>query len=146
MGGKGHSLLLYLAELCKRKDLKSAAVGKNRTVPTGKFVKSTKLLYKLVARSDVEMIGVAELNLRPDVFQIVGVKRTLDRSAGCDILERRRFYRSVNGCKFSETGFSALLDYLKFCHFFLLKGSPLHRRSFRYIRDLPIGNVAQANR
>ena len=117
MGGKGYTLLLDLSELCKRENLKSAAVGQDRTVPAREPVESAKLLNKLITRANMEMIGVAKLNLGMNVLEVICVKRTLYRSAGCDILKGRRFDRSVNRFKFTETCRSALLYNFEFCHF-----------------------------
>ena len=121
MGGKGYALLLDLSELCKRENLKSAAVGQDRTVPAREPVESAKLLNKLITRANMEMVGVAKLNLGMNVLEVICVKSTLYRSAGCDILKGRRFDRSVNRFEFTETRRSAL--------FYNFKLSALRRRS-----------------
>ena len=59
----------------------------------------------------------AALNLGMNVLEVICVKRTLYRSAGCDILKGRRFDRSVNRFEFTETRRSALLYNFEFCHF-----------------------------
>lgn len=54
MRGEIDTLLFYLAELCERKDLESAAVREYGPVPSRKLVQSAELLYKLVAGADAD--------------------------------------------------------------------------------------------
>ena len=58
VGSKGYTLLGNFAKSGKRENLKAAAVGKNRTVPACEFMQTSHIGNKLVARSDVKMIGV----------------------------------------------------------------------------------------
>ena len=53
-----HTLLLYAAELGKRKDLKSARVGKHGSVPIEKLMYSAEVVNELIARADMQMICV----------------------------------------------------------------------------------------
>ena len=55
---KIHTLFLDLTQLCQGKHLKSAGIGKNRSVPVHKFMKTSKLFYHLVTRTHMKMIGI----------------------------------------------------------------------------------------
>ena len=70
VGVEIYSLLLYLSELSKREHLKSAAVGKYRSVPVHKLVKSAHFIYYIISRTNVKMIGVAKLHLTLEVFEV----------------------------------------------------------------------------
>lgn len=59
-----HALLFDFTQLGQRKYLKSTAVRKNRLVPVHELVKSAHFVYNVIARSDVQMIGIAKLHLR----------------------------------------------------------------------------------
>ena len=61
---KVHALFFDFTQLGQRKYLKSTAVCKNRLVPVHELVKSTHFVYNVIARSDVQMIGIAKLHLR----------------------------------------------------------------------------------
>ena len=65
---KEYALFFNSAKLCKRENLKTAAVGKYRTVPACEEMNTAELFYKPVTRSDVQMISVAKLNLTADFF------------------------------------------------------------------------------
>ena len=69
MRGEIDTLLFYLAKLCERKDLKSAAVREYGPVPSGELMESAEFFHKLVARAQMQMIGVAKLNLTVDILE-----------------------------------------------------------------------------
>ena len=122
MRGKIDTLLFYLAELCKRKDLESAAVREYGPVPSRKLVQSAELLYKLVARAQMQMICVAKLNLAVDILEVIRRDRAFYRAAGCDIHKSRSLHGSVDGFKHAAAG----------CSLFFYN-SKLHLFSFRSV-------------
>ena len=63
MGSKANALLGYLSEAGQRKDLKSAAIGKYRSLPIHKLMKSAHIVYELVSGTDMQMVGIGELYL-----------------------------------------------------------------------------------
>ena len=58
VGVEVYALLSDLAELCEREYLEPAAVGQYRAVPCHEFMQAAHAPDKLVAGSDVQMIGV----------------------------------------------------------------------------------------
>ena len=106
---KGYAFLLDLAQGRQRKHLKAAGVGQHRTVPAHEFVQTAHLLDDLVARPDVQMIGVGQLNLAAKLLEIERVNRTLDRTRCADILEYRRLYHAM--CRAELTAAGAALGF-----------------------------------
>ena len=70
VGRKIDALLLDLAQACQRKDLKSAGIGQNRAVPRHEFVQAAEIMHGLVARAQMEMIGIGKLDLTPYLFEV----------------------------------------------------------------------------
>src|SRR5688572_12341470 len=64
-----------LANFCEAKDLKAAAVRKDWPRPIDEFVQAASLLDDFQSRANVEMIGVAENNLRAHLDQFARVER-----------------------------------------------------------------------
>ena len=106
---KGYAFLLDLAQGRQRKHLKAAGVGQHRTVPAHEFVQTTHLLDDLVARTDVQMIGVGQLNLAAKLLEIECVNRTLDRTRCADIHKAGRLKSTVYRFKLSSSCFSLFL-------------------------------------
>ena len=65
---KGYTFFLDVAELRERKDLKAAAVGENRALPSGEFMQTAELFYLVVSGTQVKVICVAELHLTFNIF------------------------------------------------------------------------------
>ena len=63
-----HALFLDLPKTCKGKDLKSAGIRQDRTVPVHKFVQSAEFSHHLVPRTYMKMIRVGKLNLCADLL------------------------------------------------------------------------------
>ena len=120
MRGEIDTLLFYRAKLCERKDLKSAAVREYGPVPSRKLVQSAELLYKLVARAQMQMICVAQLNLAVYILEVICRNSAFNRASGCDIHKRRSLHSSVDGFEHAAAG----------CSLFFYNGK-LHFYSFR---------------
>ena len=58
MGTEGNAFFPDLPHACQGKHLKSAGICQNRFVPGHELVQSSHLLYNLISRSDMEMIGI----------------------------------------------------------------------------------------
>ena len=110
--GKGHALLGDLAQLCEAEHLKSAAVGEDGAVPAGKLVQTAHLCHQLVARTQMQMVGVAEHDLRTDVLQVMGRQAALDGAGGGNILECGGLHRAVYGLELAPPGVVLLLEQL----------------------------------
>ena len=63
MGIEIYAFFFDLAEFCKGKDLESAGVCQNRTLPIHKFVKSAKLLHYFVTWTHMQMICIRQFHL-----------------------------------------------------------------------------------
>ena len=67
MGLKGYALFFDIAQLRQRKDLEPAAVGQNRAGKAGKAANTAHLAHQLIPGTQMQMIGIAKLNLTADV-------------------------------------------------------------------------------
>ena len=94
-----HALLLDLAKPCQRKHLKSAAICKNGLIPHHKLMQSAQFLDRLITGTHMQMIGIGELYLCFQLFQILGRDSALDGSRRADIHENRRLNCSVRSLK-----------------------------------------------
>ncbi len=91
---KRDALLGDLAQIAEAEDLKSAGIGKDGAVPAHEAVQPAQAPDRLVARPQVEMVGIAEEELNAQFFQQM-LRDSLDRALGADRHEDRRLDRSV---------------------------------------------------
>ena len=68
VAGKGHPLLGDLAAVGQAVDLVAAAVGQDGAVPLHEAVQTTGRLHHLRAGAEVEVVGVAQDDLRPHLL------------------------------------------------------------------------------
>lgn len=101
MAIEAHAVLSYLPQLGKGKYLKPSAVCQDRSVPGHEPVKPSEGLYELVSRTDVQVIGVRQLNLAADISQVPRRERTLYRALGTYVHEHRCLHRTVRAGKFA---------------------------------------------
>ena len=118
MRGKSHAFFLDIAQLCKRKYLKSAAVGKHGAIPIEKLMYPAELVNDILARADMKMICVGKLHLAADPFQIAGGYGALYRGACADIHKHRRENIAVNGAENACARTAAGMVYLE-AHIFV---------------------------
>ena len=71
-------------------------------------------MHNLIARAQMQMIGVGQLDLTTDVFQIRRTQRALDRALRTDIHKYRGLYRSVRTGKYTAP--RRALGFQKFKH------------------------------
>ena len=110
--GKGHALLGDLAQLCEAEHLESAAVGEDGAVPAGELVQTAHLCHQLVAGTQMQMVGVAEHDLRTDVLQVMGRQAALDGTGGGNILECGCLHRAVYGLELAPPALCSCLSSL----------------------------------
>ena len=110
MGIEVYALFLDLAQLRKGKDLESAGVGQDRSVPAHELMQPAHIADQLVARADVEMVGVGKLDLAADLAQVIRGEAALDRRLRADVHEYRRLHRAVRRGVFAPSGVSFELD------------------------------------
>ena len=77
MRAERRALLRDLSEIAEAEHLKTAAVREDGTVPVHELVQTSRLAHKFHARSEEEMIGIAEDDPRTKIVQLVG-RDTLD--------------------------------------------------------------------
>jgi hypothetical protein len=82
--------------VAQREDLEPAGVGQDRPVPAHERVQSAELADHVVARPEMQVIRVAEQDLRPEVAHLVRVQR-LDRPFRADGHEHGRPNLPVRG-------------------------------------------------
>lgn len=122
MGGEGDALLLDVPQLSQRKHLKPAAVRQDGAVPAGELSNAAQLFHRFIPGTQVQVIGVAQLHLAVQVFQIVGGYGALDGPSGGHIHKGRGLYRAVDCLKFSPAGGASCL--IRWYMYLLLR---LHR-------------------
>ena len=69
-------------------------------------MQSPALLYQLVARAQVQMVGVGQLHLTADVLQIPGAESALDGPLGAYVHEHRGLDRAMGAGKHTTPGSS----------------------------------------
>ncbi len=107
VGGKFHALLGDLAERCQGEDLESAAVGEDGTRPIHELVESAHVVNELIAGTNVEVVGVGQLDLTVNVIeQLNGGNATLDGGAGAHVHKNGGLDVTVNGVEHASAGAS----------------------------------------
>ena len=104
MRGKSNALFGNLAELGQTEYLESTAVSQDRPIPAGEFVQPPQIGHQFVARPQMQMIGVAEHNLRSNLPQVMGGQTAFDGTGGGYILKSRGLNRAVNRAEFAAPG------------------------------------------
>ena len=117
---KIHALFLDLTKLRQRKHLESAGIGKDRSVPVHKFVKTSQLLYHLVARAHMKMISIGQFYLCTDLMKIHSGNCTFNCCNCSYIHKNRSLDRSVDRLKLAPFRSSFCCDQFIFCHFISL--------------------------
>ena len=91
------TLLAQLADAGKGEHLETTAVGQHRAVETIELVQAARLLQHVEARSEVQVIGIAQNDLRLDVLLQLRQVHALDGTHGAHRHEDRRLYLPVVG-------------------------------------------------
>src|SRR5699024_9531857 len=72
--------------------------------PAHEFMQAAHPVDKIIPGADMEVVGVAQLDLAVKVFQVIGGDTALDRGRSADIHKSRHFDFAVNGGKGSAAG------------------------------------------
>src|SRR3712207_4483843 len=91
------------ARLCQREDLVAPRIGEHRTVPAGKAVQPAGLANDVGARSEVQVIGVAQHDPRPRRPQITR-RQALYSPLGPDWHEGWGLGRAVRRTEYTGPG------------------------------------------
>ena len=83
-----HPLLGDPAQLREGEDLKTSTVGQDRAIPSHEPMQAAEFLDHLLTRTDMEVIGIPENDLRTHRAKLVGRDR-LHRRLGADRHEDR---------------------------------------------------------
>lgn len=113
VGGESDALLGDLSQSGQGEHLEPAGVGENGAVPVHKLVEAAHLLHNAVTGTEMEMIGVGQLNLAAHILQVVGRHCALDGALGADVHKNRGLYRAVGAGKHAPPGSALGLDYFK---------------------------------
>ncbi len=95
------AVVRYLVELGQRKNLKPAAIREYGLVPIHKLVQTARAPHGLLAGAHVQVIRIAENNLRPELFELVRRKRLYGRLRP-DGHEHGRFNHAVRRGKLAD--------------------------------------------
>ena len=97
MGGEIDPLLLDPPEGGQGENLEAAGIRQDGAVPVHEGMKPPHLPDQLVAGPEVEVIGVAQLNLAADLPEVEGVHAALDGGLGAHVHEHRRLDHAAVG-------------------------------------------------
>ena len=97
MAGERHALLGDLAQPREREHLKPARVRENRAVPAHEAVQPAQLAHHIIARTQMQMIGIRQLDLAAELLQVEGADAALDGGLRPDIHENRRLHHAAMG-------------------------------------------------
>ena len=144
MRGEGDPLLGDVAELRERKDLKPAAVGEDGPVPVEEAVQAAELIDQILARPDVQMVGVGKLHLTADFPQIVGRNAALDGRGGADVHKDRRLDVAVDGVQPSAPRAALGRDAVEGAHTVFLICQNIFRSPASAARGLPAAHAGSS--
>ncbi len=98
-GAEGDAVVVVGEQrVAEREDLEPARVGQDRPVPRHERVQAAELGDDVLAGAEVEVVGVAEQDLRAERAQLLRVDR-LHRPLRPDRHERRRAHLAVRGAE-----------------------------------------------
>lgn len=96
MRAKMHSVFLYFAQPAHAENLESSRIGEDCPLPAHEFVEPAQAANELVSGTQVKMVGIAENDLRTQLFQHI-LWNCLDRTRSAAWHERRGFYGTMSG-------------------------------------------------
>ena len=102
-GGERHSLVGHRDPMRQGRHLETTAVRQPGTLPTREAVQAAQTFDDRLAGSFVEVIGVGQQDLRPEVHQVVG-RHPAHRAKGCNAHEGRGLDGSVRRRELSAAG------------------------------------------
>jgi hypothetical protein len=100
---EGHTIVVDLAGLRKREDLKAAGVGEHGARPLHELMQAAHIADEFIAGTQIEMIGVAQHQRGVDILEVFGRER-FDRGLRADRCEDRREQVAVRRGEDSRAG------------------------------------------
>src|SRR5271170_2759862 len=113
MRTKFDAVFFYFANFGEAENLEAAAVGENRLVPIHELVQTAGGADDIKAGTQIQMIGVAENDLRVHLLEFAWVKR-LDAGLRADRHEHRRLDDAVRGGQTAEPRFGVRIGFKQF--------------------------------
>ncbi len=107
---KRHAVVVDLAQVLQREDLKAAGVGQQRPVPLHEVMQPAHPRDEFIAGAQVEMIGVGQDERRAEFFQIAR-RHTLHGRRRADGREDGRGNIAVRGVEHSGAGAAHLSEF-----------------------------------
>ena len=98
-----HALFGDLAAVGQAEHLVAAAVRQNRSLPIHEFVQPARSLQHLGAGAEVQMVSIAQDDLRADVVAQIPLRYRFDRTRGSNWHENRRLDDPVVRCDAAGT-------------------------------------------
>ena len=89
MGGKINAFLLDSPEGCQGENLEAAGVRQDGPIPVHELVEAPHLPDEPVTGPEVEVVGVAQLDLAADLPEVERVHAPLDGGLGAHVHEHR---------------------------------------------------------
>src|ERR1035437_1012100 len=115
MRTKFDAVFLHLANFCEAENLKTAAVSENRQIPIHEFVQSARGADDVESGTQVEMISVAENDLRAHLVEFTRVER-LDAGLRADGHEHGRLDDAVRSGQPAKPRFRVRIGFEQFKH------------------------------
>ena len=112
MRPEAYALLVDSTHVAEAEHLVSAAVGKDRSVPTHEPVQAAEPGNEAVARPQQQMIGVRQDHLRTDVDE-VPIDNGLDSALSTDGHERRRPHDTMRGAQLCTPRMTVMVRHAK---------------------------------
>src|SRR5204863_9645210 len=110
-----HALLSDLAQLGQRKNLVTATIGENWSIPIHELMKSTEVPDDIDSRSHEQMIGISEDDLRSEFVKLMRT-HGLHASLSSDRHEGRSLDRAMLSFETPNTRFCAFVRRSYFKH------------------------------
>src|SRR6476646_7365377 len=111
MRAETYAFFFHLAQLAQAEDLEAAGIGEQRPLPAHEFVQAAQLAHQLVPRTQIQMIGIAQNDLRAQILQNV-LRNSLHSPSRADRHKSRRFNQAVRGV---DAGLSSRADFSLDC-------------------------------
>lgn len=115
MRAEFHAVFFNLPNFRQTKNLKTAAVGENGQIPIHEFVQATGGADDGESGTQVEMVSIAENNLRAHLMKFARVER-LDAGLRADGHEHRRLNDAMHSDQFSQARLGLRIGFKEFKH------------------------------
>ena len=109
--------------------LKATAIGQDRALPIHEFVQPAHFFHQIRAWANIQVVGIAQNNLRPDLFNLRR-RHPFNRGLSADRHENRSLNIAMTCFKDTTTGRSGFFEQCE--HSKELKTSKVERPTSNY--------------